>query len=166
MNIYTQAAQLGGGSAGDGWLPRGGGVAEHRVVAQHDGGLGPEPPGAALAEGHQHLAALRRGQTQPRRHHHQPPVGLSTVSIISSLSTLFTICTLSKLFTFSTLSIPQYLQSLLYSSIYSIFAMSTFNIISPCRPTIVGGWRNQALDTMLVLDECEEDDDLTRLHEQ
>ena len=44
--------------------------------------------------------------------------------------------------------------------------MSTFNIISPCRPTIVGGWRNQALDTMLVLDECEEDDDLTRLHEQ
>ena len=41
--------------------------------------------------------------------------------------------------------------------------MSTFNIF---RPTIVGGWRNQALDTMLVLDECEEDDDLTRLHEQ
>ena len=82
MNIYTQAAQLGGGSAGDGWLPRGGGVAEHSVVAQHDGGLGPEPPGAALAEGHQHLAALRRGQTQPRRHHHQPPVGLSTVSIL------------------------------------------------------------------------------------
>ena len=88
MNIYTQAEQLGGGSAGDGWLPGGGGVAEHSVVAQHDGGLGPEPPGAALAEGHQHLAALRRGQTQPRRHHHQPPVGLSTVSIISTLSTV------------------------------------------------------------------------------
>ena len=46
--------------------------------------------------------------------------------------------------------------------IYSICAMSTLNIISLFRPTIVGGWRNQALDTMLVLDECEEDDDLTR----
>ena len=54
-----------------------------------------------------------------------------------------------------------------FHSIYNLFStvvstVSTFNIIFPCRPTIVGGWRNQALDTMLVLDECEEDDDLTR----
>jgi len=30
-------------------------------------------------------------------------------------------------------------------------------------PAIIGGWRNKALDTMLLLDECEEDDDLTRM---
>ena len=47
-------------------------------------------------------------------------------------------------------------------SIQDLQYASTLNIISLFRPTIVGGWRNQALDTMLVLDECEEDDDLTR----
>ena len=31
------------------------------------------------------------------------------------------------------------------------------------RPVIIGGWRNKALDNMLLLDECEEDDDLTRM---
>ena len=85
-----------------------------------------------------------------------------SVCTVSTVSTVYNIYSIYHIYSLQYLQYLPYLQYLFYSIYNKVYALSTLNMTSPCRPTIVGGWRNQALDTMLVLDECEEDDDLTR----